>query len=720
MRAIRKNNCVLFVCCLLLWTAGIAQAQKSPQSNKTRSSTQQQDSLLQQDSSARPLPLALAARALGDSIILRWAPGSVGRWLALSKKGVVIERMEIDTLSKKLGAVQRLSALPIKAWDSATWKPYVLRANAESDQMLLLAAQCLLGEWSVPNTNDIGSFRTAVGNQGNKFTFAMLAADNNPLAAEGLGLRFVDRNVKRGARYIYRIYASAEETTFRDTAVVLCINTPEVSASMPVHLRADEREGKVLLEWDALPGTRFSGYYVYRRDNNGKEQRLNSRPLFTLVNTNAESYTNSFEDSAAGYYVPHTYRIRGVDMFGSESEAAEIVAMGRDRTPPSAPLVKKPFGINAASLLIEWEIADSTNDVAGFIVMKSDSATSRYYPLHQQPLAKNVRRFVDTAANEDEPYYSVVAIDTAQNSSPLTMVYAEIRDTIPPQTPQGIKAHIDSNGVVRISWNLGAEKDLLGYRVLWANQRDHEFTQKSNLVLLDTVFYDTVLVNTLTPYLYYKIVAVDTRYLHSDPSDVIELKRPDIVAPETPFIRNVLSEEKAVHLDIVPSASKDVREHRLQRRIVGEATWKNYALLTRDVRFYRDTTAEQNVSYEYQLVAVDSSNLLSLPSPSVVGRPYDTGIRPAVENLRCVYDSLSNTVRIQWQYPYTPRGKYWFIVYRAYDENGLNQLSAVRPEDGAYTDNKLFGYGRYRYAVRMISERGESPMSEEITVLVTR
>lgn len=664
--------------------------------------------------------LTMATRVTGDSVILRWAPNTVGMWLALSNTGVVIDRIEMDTTKKKLGKIERLTQTPIRAWDSTTWKPYVINTKPDDDPMMLVATQCLLGEWNVPQTNTIEAFRKAVGSQGNRYTFAMLAADNSPLAADGLGLRFVDKTAKRGATYIYRIYPSDNEKTYRDTAVAVCRNDEFVQSNPPVKLRADEREAKVLLQWDALPGSRFSGYYIYRQAKGGKEIRLNKRPVFTLIHQDKQSYTNSFEDTTAGYYIPYTYRVRGIDMFGMESEAAEIIGMGRDKTPPHSPNVKKPFGINGKSVLLEWSMDNPTDDLAGFIVMKSDSATSRYYPISKELLPKTATQFVDTSANEDEPYYTVIAIDTAKNGSEISMVYAEIRDTTAPKAPIGVKGKIDTSGVVTLSWNLGEEKDLLGYRVLWANQKDHEFTQKSNLVLLDTIFYDTILVNTLTPNVYYKVVAVDTRYLHSDPSDIIELKRPDIVPPETPFISKIFVEPKAVNLEFAPSSSKDVKEHRLQRRTIGEKKWNDYATLSAKVTAYSDTLVEQNTMYEYQLLAVDSSNLASMPSPSVVGRPYDTGLRPMVENLKCVYDSVTNTVKVQWQYGFKSRDKYWFVVYRAYDENTLNQLAAVVAENSEFVDNKLFGYGRYRYAVKVISDRGESPVSEEIEVLVTR
>ena len=105
-----------------------------------------------------PQKLIGVARATGDSVILRWAPSTVGMWLALSSSGVVIERFEMDATTKQLSKSQRLTPEPIRAWDSLKWKPAVQKSD---NPMFLLAAQCLLGEWSVPQTSSIESFRTA-------------------------------------------------------------------------------------------------------------------------------------------------------------------------------------------------------------------------------------------------------------------------------------------------------------------------------------------------------------------------------------------------------------------------------------------------------------------------------------------------------------------------------------------------------------------------------
>lgn len=660
--------------------------------------------------------LHAVARAMGDSVILRWAPSTTAMWLALSSTGVVIDRIELDTTGKKTATPLRLTRTPVRAWDSAQWKPYVVSWSSKADTMMGIAAQCLLGTWGVPKSASLQDFRTSVATQGNRFTFALFAADNSPQAATALGLRYVDTNVEQGKLYAYRIYPAEAERQYRDTAFTSCVAGRMQRNSAPPNVRVEEREGKVLLLWDAFSGSRYSGYYVYRSSQPGKENRLNTLPVVSAVSQSTQSYTLTYEDTTAGFYKLHTYSVRGIDPFGMETEPAEVQAMGRDKTPPAAPVLKQPYGYDASSLVLEWQHPNSA-DVRGYMVMKSDSPTTRFYPLHKDMLMNSSTKFIDTLASSAEPYYAVVAFDSAMNATQIDAIYADIRDTLAPEPPADITATIDSSGIVRLQWKLGAEPDLYGYRVLWANQQDHEFTQRSNLILTDTMFTDTVLVNTLTPYVYYKIVAVDNLYHHSVPSQIIKVKRPDIVPPESPFISTVVVEPNAVHLSIAHSMSADVAEHILERKQSG-TEWKAYALLGTAPTAFTDTSVQQNIRYEYRLLARDSSGLVSLPSSVVFAQPYDTGVRPVVTDLRGEYDSVSQSVRLSWKYNTQPKEKYWFVVYRALDDNDFTALESIPSAMLLYNDSRHYRYGRHRYAVRVISEQGESPLSETVTLVL--
>src|SRR5690606_27865399 len=75
----------------------------------------------------------------------------------------------------------------------------------ESDRKYVLAAgQCLYGAWESQEgegENIFGRFEEAT----NRYNIALLAADLDTLAADALGLRYVDYQVNKGQQYLYII-----------------------------------------------------------------------------------------------------------------------------------------------------------------------------------------------------------------------------------------------------------------------------------------------------------------------------------------------------------------------------------------------------------------------------------------------------------------------------------------------------------------------------------
>ncbi len=74
--------------------------------------------------------------------------------------------------------------------------------------------------------------------------------------------------------------------------------------------------------------------------------------------------------------------------------------------------------------------------------------------------------------------------------------------------------------------------DIRGFNVFYSNKPDHEFSLLTKTPLTDTVFRDTISLKTLTKKIYYKVVAVDYNSNYSKFSQILELKRPDVVPPQ--------------------------------------------------------------------------------------------------------------------------------------------------------------------------------------------
>ncbi|MBX7154896.1 MAG: fibronectin type III domain-containing protein [Bacteriodetes bacterium] len=715
---------ILFVFLCVAVVIGQAQTKKKPTSTpstpkkeeQSTTSTKVLDSLhVLMESSPFYSRLYAVAKSKGDSVVLRYAPTKSGPWKAYNAIGYVVERKDISD-SNRNEAFVRLTSAPLKPWTLEEWKA----KSAKEDSYAAIAAQCLYGRVTpMDPTKPAQAIVDAANEFENKFGFALFAADNHPHAANGLGLRYVDASVKEGRTYVYRIFPARPDSIFIiDTAYIVTTVGKADPLPPPANLVAEELEGKVEIKWKNIGTGFYTGFHVYRKGKDGKEVQLTKTPVVPMTFSQAKKPMEPFyTDTTAGYYKQWTYLVRGIDAFADLSEPAIVTAMGRDKTPPPIPALNKPLVVGN-KVTLTWEMKKEVSDLAGFIVERSDSITSRYSTLTEKQLPASQTKYLDSNATPDFPYYNVMAVDTAGNMSEQFPMYVELADTLPPSTPKFISAAIDTNGIVTLKWHLGSERDLLGYRVLWANDSTHEFTQRTNLVLQDTVFYDSVSIKTLTHNIYYKVVAVDTRYYHSQPTDIIKLRRPDVLPPETPVFTDVFVTDTSVVLRWAPSTSDDVKEQVLSRRRQGEKEWQPFATLNPRTDGYTDTTVNKLIMYEYSLQAIDSAGLKSPLSSAVQGRPYDAGVRPNVQDVVLTYNDKTNTVSVQWKYPYRIKEKYWFVVYRSFEEFPLRQYRAVESEKTTFTDNDLIGKGRYTYAVRVMSKVGESPMSDvkEITI----
>jgi len=316
----------------------------------------------------------------------------------------------------------------------------------------------------------------------------------------------------------------------------------------------------------------------------------------------------------------------------------------------------------------------------------------------------------------EEVYYSVGSIDTAGNISYSLPQRVILVDTFPPSVPTGLTGSIDSNGIVKLKWNMGPEWNILGYRVLRSNDPDHEFQQLTGNVYQDTVFVDTVSIKTLTKYVYYRIAAVNTRYQHSELSPILKIKRPDKNPPVEAVFKNVFVTDSSISLEWVPSTSKDLLYQKLFRRKKGETKWFLIDSLSKTVNYYVDKKVEKLNTYEYTILSFNDSGLQSSYAMPVMGKPYDKGDRQKVEKFFAKYDEKNNSVILEWSYNQKLKEKYWFVIYRGLSNNQLNELKAVESNIRSFTDKDVINGNTYFYSIVVMTTMGGK--SENVTTSI--
>lgn len=652
--------------------------------------------------------IILIARADKDSVVFRWAPSTPGGWITANKIGYHIERVKLNFENQmKSEDFERLNTEPIKPLSIEEWKTKASEDNVFS----AIAVQAIYGKLFTPKAlddNNLNALKNAADELMNRYSFALFAADNDAITAQSMGLRWVDKNVKEGESYAYRVYVAQKTNDYSfDTAyVAVDVQTAE-KIPAPMDLTFESGDGSITLKWKDNPVIKFSGYYIYRSEDGREFKKMNELPLVIATPKEAtEDAQPSFIDTMTVNYKKYSYRVYGVTPFSELSQPAEIIAYSKDLTAPFPPILEKPkqFADNQVSL--SWKLEEETEDLKGFVVARSNHPLYNFEILNSTPLPKNVFNFTDKISQQEEIYYAVASVDTAGNLAfSLPQMIIPI-DTMPPSMPKGISGAIDTNGVVTLKWNVGPEWNLLGYRILRANDPQPEFQQLSGDIYQDTVFIDTVNINTLTNYVYYRIAAVNTRYQHSELSPIISIRRPDKIPPVEAVFKNVFVTDTSVFIEWVPSTSADVAYQKLLKRIQGEHSWKMIDSLSAKVSIYTDNNVEKTITYEYSIIAIDSSGLQSPVAFPVIGRPYDTGRREAVTKLTAKFDDKTSSVILNWEYLNPPKEKYWFVIYRGTDANKLLELKSVESANRTYSDREITKGRKYFYAVSVMTTMG--------------
>lgn len=679
----------------------------------TVSPAQQQPTSL--DSSKYVRSIHLIGRNYGDSVVLRWAPSNAMTWNAYNKSGYVIERIEMTERPTQQPVRQKLTNSPIKPWTLEEWKA---KAN-QNDTTAAIAAQILYGKTKLPVVKQSRRGKSSDVNLSealdqkydleNRYSLALFIADNKAFIATGLGLRLVDKNIQKGKVYLYSIHAA---TTPSDSSAVL-IRTAQIDATPPMpEIRYLEGDHAVTFKWDrAFSGSYFSAYHYERSSDGGKTfQRLNKHPYFQPTTSDApENDLVILTDSLPQNYKTYHYRIIGITPFGDLGASSPAMAvMGKDQTAPEPPQKVTAQHLGKKIVKLSWEKPVKESDFAGFMIGRSESMSGPFSPVSLKLLAKETTTFTDTTAVPwGTNYYIISAVDTARNTGLSIPAYVIMTDTLPPAKPVGLNGKIDTTGVVSVSWKLGKERDLMGYLVYFANAKDHAFNPLTKDFLVDSIFTTKLSLNTLTEKIYYRVVAFDKNRNPSPYSDILELKKPDKIAPVAPVFTGFVVSDTTVHLEWAPSSSQDVVSQTLYRKEVGTDNWIEVSKFDTTVTSFTDTTVQKLMRYEYSLMALDDDGNRSAFSFPLNVRIYDSGMRKKIESFSARRDA-NGAVSLAWKY--AVKGDYHFLVYRSFNDSGLQMYEQIPGDKSSIADTNLTK-GIYEYAIKAIyKDGGQSPL----------
>jgi fibronectin type 3 domain-containing protein len=652
--------------------------------------------------------LELAAQQ--NKLMMRWAPKNYMLWQQSIQNGYQLQKLSIAKLLEGSNDWQNLHDTILKPYSLERLK----QSFGKDNQNAALAAQMLYGKSKV---NNAGSMPEQIVNtkaeQDNRLGFYLIAAAKDFSLAKALALGFEISLVDPENAYAYRLIVHGVDTiytSYNASEAAAVITLPKVMVS--------EQELKAELSWE-IDNYPFWGYYVeVKSGRNAKWIKTNSSPIIQ-VDTRKDSLglahriieTYTFEKN----YAPKEFRIVGVNEFGIEVPGESFEAQGKDKTAPDMPeeAIAKGLTENSIRISWSWQNKSKASDLKYFRI---DRATTNdlYFSPYSELLPAKSRTFIDnTPIRLGNNYYRIAAIDTAGNESYSAFAYGMVYDSIAPQTPNNIKASIDSNGIVSITWDRPKEIDVYGYRVYFSNYATHSFINLTGSPLNTEKFIDTINLKTLSKKAYYKIVALDYHFNHSPYSQAIELERPDKNLPQAPLFTSYFCDGKSVKLNWAGSFSEDVQSIIILRRRLGDKDWlRIYEGKNQDTGTYIDQNIMRGEIYEYETKAIDKSGLVSesIKPLKIKVMPFQT--LEDISNLKAMPGK--ETVVLNWQYAL--QSDIYFVIFRAENEKEFEEIDFVE-NSLTYTDKKVKSETNYRYAIKPVARKGASgKMSSPIKV----
>ncbi|MBS1598595.1 MAG: hypothetical protein JST75_10260 [Bacteroidetes bacterium] len=703
----RMIACIIFLFCFI--QHGNTQRKKKAKEEKNEKTT---SVVSGRDSLINMKKLIAMGKYFGSSVILRWAPKNAAAWDKTNESGYQLYRFEVDSKSSDpLTHSTQLTTSPLKPFPLDQWK----KQFPPEDTAAAIAAEVLYGKKFETSGKQNGKFNwgeayTKYADMENRLGIALLNSDLHPEIATGMAWSWEDKTIEKDKLYYYLIISPALGQLAADTVSVLVSTKQSYKLPDMLPVFAMPWDKTITLYWNKVAAVhQFTCYYLERSDDNGKSfRRLNTLPYIDGGGNDKERRDwMHYTDSIPQNYKLYVYRVRGVTAFGEISNPSSPVKIaGADKTSPGSPFNVKAENTKGSEVKISWQKSAKEKDLAGFLVGRGSSVNGPFFPLDTVLLPATAQSYVDRfAVTWDKNFYIVAAIDTAGNASRSMPAYAMIVDSIAPAMPVGLAGSIDTAGVVRLHWRWNKEMDLQGYNVYASNNPTHAFYILNSKFLTDTLFTDTISIKTLTRHIYYRICAFDKAGNPSAYSKIIELTKPDIVPPVAPVINHFLITDSSVVLQWARSSSEDVARQVIWRKEKNDSVWKSLDSLKKDTSIYVDRNIVRLKEYDYSLTAVDSSGLSSERSFPLRARIYDSGKRPAVDELK-VDITDNREIHLTWKYNSVDKTHMRFIVYRNYNNNGLEMYRSVAADKNEFIDNTLPGEGNYQYAIKAVTSDG--------------
>lgn len=647
--------------------------------------------------------IQVIARVQKDRILLRWAVTTPIAWKKLNTYGYTLERYTVTRDNKTLSQPEKiLLGKGIKPEPLETWEKLI-----ENNDNAAIIAQAIYGEnFAVEGGGTIQNIVNLSEENEQRFTFALFSADKDFEAAKKAGLGFEDKTAKLNEKYAYRVVSNVPESEMMIDYGGIFVSLKEYEAlPKPMDFTVHFTDQSSMLSWNFKTLSQVYGSYFIERSTDKKTfERITDKPYTSFNQENANNNRIFYVDSIANNK-PYSYRVQGISPFGELGPYSEIITGKGTSILKFVPHLRVKDFKDDTTVTLTWEFPDEgDSEISGFELNRSDSDDQNYTTVVKNIPAKN--RSATYTKLSSTNYFTVTAIGKhGSNRTSFPMLVQPV-DSIPPAKPVGLKGVIDSLGVVKLTWTANKEKDLLGYRIYKGNTANEEFSQITVSPHESNAYEDKVLIKNLNPKVYYKIIAVDYRYNMSDFSEVLILKKPDVIPPTSPIFTDFEIKEGSVLLEWINSQSEDAASHQLYRKENDQTDWTLILDTKNKEEKYQDKNVVEGNTYRYAIFAKDESKLMSQPSPEVALFVPKYSVMPSVKGFFAQANKTTNTIDLSWEYPNTDVGS--FEIYKASDTEPLQLIQVLNGKTKRLSDPTITINTTYKYGIRAVFKDGRA------------
>ncbi|MCG8390607.1 MAG: hypothetical protein MJA30_33990 [Cytophagales bacterium] len=654
--------------------------------------------------------MVIIGKPVADGIILRWAPTTAIAWQLGNGNGYRLERFTVmkngvlDTLNpqRTLMATQPFKPLPIDDWEPIVQK----------NKKAAIAAQAIYGETfelTGPSSNTV-NFADQSAELENRFSFALLMAEQFPAIAVASGLGFTDRSARPGEKYVYRVYPALQHADYPVDSGSVFVD-PTLVTPLPTidSLQAEFGDRSVRLSWDIFYLDRtYTAYFVEKSKDGGKTYtRQDGLPFINTGQGEAKTLRRAYYvDSLSENNKVYHYRVRGISPFGETGPPSQAVSgEGRETIAGIIPAFDTVWVQDNRTAELRWRFPrEEENKIIGFQVQRATSPSGTYEVLHKTPLPPSTREFTDPSP-AGVNYYVLKALGKGGETVQSFPALAQKDDNEPPSVPLGLEGGIDEHGKVTLTWQANTENDLAGYQVFRANSIQEQPVRINKDLVTKPGYSDSVVVKTLTKDVYYWVVAMDKRYNLSGYSTPLKLSRPDLVPPAAPSFTQVIPAVNQVCLHWRPSPSHDVAQYtllRVKKEEKGSMATILEVSAQDEVTEFCDQDLQPDRAYEYLLYVRDSAGNRS--EFVIVGTETFKGPVDVIKGFSVQADRENQRITLSWEYDTVNTSR--FLIYRSSGGGPMRLYKTLGGEETQFVDRQLVINSEYTYKIRAVLKDG--------------